>query len=177
MYISEIRDLKIRLLEGEKVFSFNKNSILKSKSILDFISKNFKNDIISGSFALSLYGFITDKRLIGDIDILIKDKNRYTDYKLEGYDDFDIPNRLGYKTFEYKKSLLHKRQCYDVDFFIELPDTKFELLPIYNLKVHNPIQIITYKINLCDKKMAYKHRSDLYYIFNQISKQGLHPIE
>lgn len=170
MFISEIRDLKIRLLEGEKLFSFDRSSCLKNNTILHFISKKFKNDIISGSLALSLYGFITDKRPIGDIDILIKDKSRYTDYEVDSY-DIEIPNRLGYKRFEYKKSFLHKSKFYDVDFFIEEPNTKFDVLPIYDLKVHNPIQIITYKINMHYKKMSYKHGVDLYYIFNQINKR------
>jgi hypothetical protein len=164
--VEEIRDIKIRLLSGEDIFNFN-SGVLKSKSTLDFISKNFKNDIISGSFALSLYGFITDERPIGDIDLLIKDKNRYSDYKSEGYDDFPIPNRLGYKTFEYKRGLLYKRQFFDVDFFIEPSDTKFDLLPLYDLKVHSPIQIINHKIKMINK--SYKHRTDLYYIFKKLN--------
>lgn len=168
---TEFRDFKIRLLNGDVKLSFN-NSYINNNKVLDFICDNFKDDIITGSLALHLYGFI-NHRSIKDIDILIKDKNRYSGYIKGGYGDIVIPNRLGYKEFEYTShkffGILSKKVSYDVDFFLELENTEYSILPYkgYNLKIHNPIQIISHKIEMAEKD--YKHRQDLYYIFNSFN--------
>jgi len=166
---TEFRDFKIRLLDGDVRLSFKESSIINSSKVLDFICDNFKDDIITGSLALHLYGLINHRK-IKDVDILIKDKNRYSGYVREGYGDILIANRLGYKKFEHIThnffGILSKRVSYDVDFFLELKNTEYSILPYkgYNLKIHNPIQIISHKIEMAEKD--YKHRQDLYYIFS-----------
>lgn len=168
---TEFRELKIKLLNGDVKLSFDNSSIVSSEKVLDFICDNFKNDIITGSLALHLYGFI-NHRSIKDVDILIKDKTRYTGYIKGGY-DIVISNRLGYKEFEHVTNsffgILSKRVTYDVDFFLELENTEYSILEYkgHNLKIHNPIQIISHKIGMAEKD--YKHRQDLYLIFNSFN--------
>lgn len=169
---TEFRELKIKLLNGDIKLSFDNSSIVSSEKVLDFICDNFKDDIITGSLALHLYGLI-NHRSIKDVDILIKDKSRYSGYIIGGYDDILIPNRLGYKEFEHVThslfGILSKRVTYDVDFFLELDNTEYSILEYkgHNLKIHNPIQIISHKIGMVEKD--YKHRQDLYLIFNSFN--------
>ena len=104
-------------------FKTEDNQILskfpKEKEILLSYFNNFKNDIISGSIALSLLGLIN--RTVSDIDILIKNKNRYSGYINNTYsDDEELDNRLGYINFEYKKNFFSKTRDYEVDFFLNL---------------------------------------------------------
>lgn len=169
---TEFRELKIKLLNGDVKLSFDNSSIVISERVLDFICNNFKDDIITGSLALHLYGLI-NHRSIKDVDILIKDKSRYSGYIIGGYGDILIPNGLGYKEFEYVThsffGILSKKVTYDVDFFLELENTEFSILEYkgHNLKIHNPIQIISHKIGMAEKD--YKHRQDLYLIFNSFN--------
>jgi len=76
--LPEFRDFKLKLIQSDIEFSVSKEVIKKYHTDLTFIRNNFKNDIISGSIALSLLGLIN--RVASDIDILIKDKNRYSGY-------------------------------------------------------------------------------------------------
>lgn len=180
---TEFRELKIKLLNGDVKLSFDNSSIVSSEKVLDFICDNFKDDIITGSLALHLYGLInhrfiiithfTEIQALKDVDILIKDKSRYSGYINGGYDDILIPNRLGYKEFEHVThslfGILSKKVTYDVDFFLELENTEYSILEYkgHNLKIHNPIQIISHKIGMAEKD--YKHRKDLYLIFNSFN--------
>jgi hypothetical protein len=169
-YISKLRDLKIKMLNGEKFFNIDTSSVEKNKKILDFISNTFVDDIITGSLALALFNLLN--RDIGDIDILIKDPNRYSNYKLQGYGDDVITNRLGYKSFDYKHSLFSRSKNYDVDFFIDngVNFIEFEFNKMV-LKVHHPIEIISHKIEMIKKgrTTSSKHTGDLYRIFNSIN--------
>jgi hypothetical protein len=170
-FAKEFRDFKIRVLSGEVTFLLNEKRILKSRKELDFIFRNFKDDIITGSLALYLHGFIGHRK-INDIDVLIKDKNKHSGYRIGSYGDIEMPNRLGYITFEHTNSalfgLFNKRNIYDVDFFLEPENTKYSKLNYkeYNLKIHSPMQVISYKVGMSEKD--YKHRKDLYYIFNNL---------
>lgn len=76
--LPEFRDFKLKLIQSDVDFSVSKDLVKKYHTDLTFIRNNFKNDIISGSIALSLLGLIN--RVASDIDILIKDKNRYSGY-------------------------------------------------------------------------------------------------
>jgi hypothetical protein len=166
---SEFRDFKIKLFSGDIKLSVSNDIISKNKRVLDFILDNFSDDIISGSLALSLYGLM-NHRVIKDIDILIKDKNRYSGYIKNYYGELIIDNRLGYKDFDYVTHSLFgiwsRKTTYDVDFFLELEKTEYYTIEYrgYNLKIHNPIQIISHKVDMAEKD--YKHKRDLYYIFN-----------
>ena len=68
--LPEFRDFKLKLIQSDIEFSVSKDLIKKYHTDLTFIRNNFKNDIISGSIALSLLGLI--HRVVSDIDIIIK---------------------------------------------------------------------------------------------------------
>ena len=101
----EIRDLKISLLENELDLSVSEEKKEKFRKELLFLKDECPNDIISGSLALNLYGLIN--RDIKDIDILISDKDRYSNYNnnynhLYSNDEKIIKDkRLGYIKFSH----------------------------------------------------------------------------
>ena len=69
-FISDFRDLKLKLINSDISFTLDQSAVSNYNNELTFISKNFPNEIITGSIALSLFGLIN--REISDIDILIK---------------------------------------------------------------------------------------------------------
>ena len=167
-YISKFRDLKIRMINGENLFQIDKDKLKQHKDKLDFISDTLSNDIITGSLSLSLYGLLN--RDIGDIDILIKDSDRYDSYRSYGYGEDDISSRLGYKNIKYKPSFFKISKTYEVDFFKD-NGVHFEEFN-YNgttLKVHHPIEIISHKIEINRITASSKHSGDLYRIFEYIN--------
>lgn len=164
---SDLRDLKIGILNGDKKFEIKQEGIEKNLKVLDFISEVFPGDIITGSLCLSLYGLIN--RNLNDIDLIIKDENRFTDYvkDLYGYEKKILDNRLGYKSFTFKKSFFSKRRNYKVDFFKQVDDIKTDYL-IHNgvkIKIDRPVNVISHKMNM----NSHKHRADLYRIFNKLN--------
>ena len=182
---TEFRDYKLKVLNGE--IDFNPTLKEKYKDLLYFISDEFPNDIISGSLALNILGLIY--RDTNDIDIIIDDKNRYSKYSKDGYDDdeFSTPNRLGYVDFKYKKKpligieilqLFPKYKEYKVDFFHNDNNASFIIFDFNGkkLKVHNPLEIMSYKLNMAINTKVYsstsrKHNEDLTRIFGQMSWQ------
>lgn len=170
--ISEFRDFKINVLEGNLTFQSLrvKNNFEDFSEKLDFISDTFSNDIVSGSLALNLLGLLTRKS--NDIDIVIDDRKRFPSYARGDYDDeFTTPNRLGIREFKYKKNFLTKEKSFEVDFF-ENKEATF-LTFDYNrkkLKIHNPIEIMQHKLEIIQNKMVVastlrKHNEDLTQIF------------
>lgn len=176
--VSELRDLKIKVINNELDFSISKKSVRLLHDELKFISHQFSNDIITGSIALKLFGLIHESRHCNDIDILIKDKNRYSNYYNSGGDYKEIDNRLGYKSFKYKKNFFTKIKNYNVDFFHNTDTSYIEFnYSGVKLKVHNPIDLMTTKLKMCEKKIVsipcatwYKHESDLVFIFNLVNQ-------
>ena len=150
---TEFRNYKLKCLNNEIEFKISKSVVKENKDLLVFITDNFPNDIITGSLGLKLLGLLSRKN--NDIDILIKDKNRYDRYILDGYDDeFTTPNRLGYKSFKYKKGIFTKQKEYEVDFFEDkdVPFLEFDInigtsfnSNVKKIKIHNPLEIINYK--------------------------------
>lgn len=181
---SEFRDYKLKVLSGEIKFTplnYPLDSVYlsskKHKDLLYFISDTFSNDIVSGSLALSLFGLL--HRQVNDIDILIDDKNRYDGYNKDGYsdDEFSTPNRLGYKKFKYKRGIFTSEKEYNVDFF-ENVGASFITVDFdgKKVKVHNPLEIMDYKLNMAInpkviKSTSRKHNEDLTQIFGQMSWQ------
>lgn len=167
--ISELRNLKIRLLNGDIKLSFSEKAIKKYSKELNFIGGELeKDDIITGSLCLALYGLID--RDISDIDIIIKNKNRYKNYRRYGYgNDNDIPNRLGYKEISKKYKLWYifkKKLTYQVDFFENTGNHSYSILNYsgYKLRVDNPIQVMQLKNSLHNPQWissSIKHREDL----------------
>ena len=166
---TEFRNLKLKVISGELTFSINQVVSKQLSSELDFINSEFKSDIISGSIVLKLYGLI--KRDINDIDILLDDKSRYTNYKIGGYDEDSVPNRLGSKDFKYKSGFFSKKKEYEVDFF-ENTDAPYDLVKIGNntYKLHNPLEILNYKMSMAlnNTNSGLKHNEDLSLIFRHL---------
>lgn len=173
---SSLRDLKIKMITNDDiVFSIKNQNIDIYKTELDFIKKTCPNDIITGSLALNLYGLIN--REYNDIDVLIKDKNRYTgyyniDHSYGGDIDFS-DNRLGYKDHIYQKELKFKNVLlnnllfpftllinnliklfgneynFKVDYFLD-NDVRFNTFEYkgHNYKIHCPLQILEQKVSM-----------------------------
>ncbi|HPZ24137.1 MAG TPA: hypothetical protein PLC25_04795 [Bacilli bacterium] len=166
---TEFRDLKLKVINSELKFNVNKSVANQLSKELEFVSKEFGSDILSGSIVLKLYGLL--RRDINDIDILIDDKSRYSGYSIGGYDEDSVPNRLGKKTFFYKKGFFSRKKEYNVDFF-ENTDAPYDLVKIGDktFKLHNPFDIINYKMSMIlsstsSVDSSRKHNEDLSSIF------------
>ena len=184
---TEFRDYKLKVLNGEINFTPSAKALDKHRDLLHFISDELPNDIISGSLALNIFGLIY--RDTNDIDVLIDDKSRYPKYIRDGYDDdeFSTPNRLGYVEIKYKKrsligieklQIFPKYKEYKVDFFHNDNNASFITIDFNGkkLKVHNPLEIMDYKLNMAINTKVYsqtsrKHNEDLTQIFGQMSWQ------
>jgi hypothetical protein len=180
----EFRNFKLKSINNEIDFKISDSVVDENKELLTFITDTFPNDIITGSLALKLFGLISRKS--NDIDILIKDKSRYDKYIIDGYDDeFTTPNRLGYKSFKYKKGIFSKEVEYNVDFFEDknVPFLEFTIdisttfhSNIKKIKIHNPLEIMDYKLGIFAnpkviKTTGRKHNEDLTQIFSQVPWQ------
>jgi hypothetical protein len=177
---AEFRNYKLKSINNEINFKISESVVKENKDLLTFLTDNFPNDVITGSLALKLLGLLSRKN--NDIDILIKDKNRYDRYILDGYDDeFTTPNRLGYKPFKYKKGIFSKEVEHNVDFFEDknVPFLEFTIdisttfnSNIKKIKIHNPLEIMNFKLGIfANPKVARatgrKHNEDLTQIFGQ----------
>jgi hypothetical protein len=176
----EFRNFKLKSINNEIEFKITDSVVDENKELLTFITDTFPNDIITGSLALKLFGLIGRKS--NDVDILIKDKNRYDKYIIDSYDDeFTTPNRLGYKPFKYKKGIFSKEVEYNVDFFEDknVPFLEFTIdisttfhSNIKKIKIHNPLEIMDYKLGIfanpkVGRATGRKHNEDLTQIFSQ----------
>jgi hypothetical protein len=173
--IKEFRDFKLKVINEDIVFNITNSSIRSLGNELDFIKDTFREeDIITGSIALRLFGLL--HRGSNDIDILIKDKDRYS-YIKDDY-EWEIPNRLGYKSFNYRPNFFSKKIEYDVDFFedlgcnfteIEIDDLNLSKSCIFlekkSIRVHNPIEILDFKMRMAIEAKSDKHNDDLTKIF------------
>ena len=104
-----LRDFKLGIITGEREIKICQESLKKFDEQLTFIKDEFANDIITGSLGLNIFGFLD--REISDIDILIKDKERYTGYNSGEYyrrtknNELDMDSRLGYLEIKYKNQI------------------------------------------------------------------------
>ena len=186
---TEFRNLKFKLLDGAELdFSIRDDIKNKFSNELRFIKAKCQDDIITGSLALNLYGFIS--RGITDIDLLIKDKSRYSYYSDTHNmiyhimkEDNPKNNRLGYVTLKYKDRTFYNlfgafsyEKEYLVDFFENI-DNEFETFKFegHEYKIQSLLEIIDIKSKLYEarKQDEYsdakaKHHSDLYNIFLNI---------
>jgi hypothetical protein len=117
---SSLRDLKIKMITTDEIKFFVKTQNIKVyEKELDILRLFCPDDVITGSLALNLYGLIN--RDCNDIDIIIKDKNRYPKghyrknlyrfYNQNGmYDNIFSENRLGYKQHSYIKEFTIKNR-------------------------------------------------------------------
>ena len=171
---TEFRDFKLKVLNNEITFTPSKDALEKHKDVLSFILDNLPNDIISGSIALNILGLL--HRPTFDVDMIINDKNRYSEYAKDGYEDdeFSTPNRLGYVDFKYKEGTFTPEKEYRVDFFHNDYGASFITIEFNKkqIKIHNPLEIMDYKLNMAiNSKIirltSEKHNEDLTRIFGQ----------
>jgi hypothetical protein len=174
---SSLRDLKIQMITTDDVkFSVSAPNMEVHENELDFLKIACPNDVITGSFALNLYGLIN--RSCNDIDVLIKDKDRYpnghyyNDHSYSGDVDFS-ENRLGYKQHVYRKEVTIKNPFlnsllysftiainylikvfgneynYKVDYFLD-NDVRFNTFEYkgHTYKIHCPLQIMDQKLDM-----------------------------
>ena len=174
---SALRDLKIQMITTDDVkFSVSVPNMEVHEKELDFLKITCPDDVITGSFALNLYGLIN--RGCNDIDILIKDKDRYpkghyySDHAYSGDVGFS-ENRLGYKQHIYRKEFTIKNPFinslfypftlpinylikvfgneynFKVDYFID-NDVRFNTFEYkeHTFKIHCPIQIMDQKLDM-----------------------------
>lgn len=169
---SEFRDFKLKAIDGQLKFDMIKSIPSDISDKLDFIIDTLNEDIISGSLSLYLLGLLSRKS--NDLDIIIPNRNRYSNYSLGDYDDeFTTPNRLGIRVFKYKKNFFSSEATHEVDFF----ENKQASFLSFNykksqIKIHNPLEVIQHKIEIIENKMvakttSRKHNEDLTYIFGK----------
>lgn len=138
--------------------------------MFNFIRKTFPNDIVSGSFALKSYGLIS--RDVNDLDILISDKNRYSNYRKGDYGDIEeihISNRLGYVDIDYKDGFFSFKKKYKVDFF-ENQSANYQTTKS-GIKIHNPMELLNCKMAMAISaygESSRKHRKDLTDVFRMM---------
>ena len=179
--LSEMRNLKIRMITEDIKFEVADNLSNFYSNQLNFIIDQYPDAIISGSLALNLYGLVY--REMSDIDLIV-DKRPTGSFSKNSYGDENIETtsvRVGYKhiTENFKwRNLFRKRETYQVDFFID-NDNKVK----YNtfvfkgktLKIQDPVQITEQKIEMVNNADNYqyrakqKHNLDLFVIFKQIN--------
>lgn len=167
--ISSLRDYKLKVINGDVNFNLSKSITNDIYEKLDFIIETFPDDVISGSFSLRLLGLIT--RTPNDIDIVISNGKRYDKYLVGDYDEeIFIPNRLGIRSFKYKRNFFSKERDYEVDFF-EDKNPVFLTLSYKRklIKIHNPIEVIQLKLDILknsgNTSTSQKHKNDLTVIF------------
>lgn len=163
---SRFRDLKLKLISSNNTFTISNESVKKYYDHLLFITKEFPNDVITGSIGLSLFGLI--HRDIGDIDILIKDENRYSKYINDSYgdDEVKIENRLGFIKFDFQKGLFSRRKIYQVDFFKDLGVNFIEFqFEGNNLKIQHPLEILSAKMGMTRNDKHYRDLEVILYKF------------
>ena len=174
---SALRDLKIQMITTDDVkFSVSPVNMEVHENELDFLKIVCPDDVITGSFALNLYGLIN--RGCNDIDILIKDKDRYpkghyyNDHSYSGDVGFS-ENRLGYKYQIHRKEVVINNKFinnllfpfilvinylikvfgneynFKVDYFID-NGVKYNTFDYkgHTYKIHCPIQIMEQKLEM-----------------------------
>lgn len=169
----KIRDLKINsLLDNNKKIEILKSRLKENKVELSFIkSKLDKDDIITGSLSLILYGLINRKA--HDIDILISDPKRYEHYFNSTYGDEEngAKGRLGYKKIRYGN--IFKSNTYEVDFFKQKDNVIYNEFKFkrHIFKIHNPLEVLKYKVYLLKNNFMDKHYNDIQESYSNLIKK------
>lgn len=156
-WAQELRDFKIDIVSGDRKLEIAEKAKLRFARELRFVAERFPEDVITGSLALNLYGLIDRK--IGDIDIMIADRSRFSGYRQglmygEPKDgEMKLSNRLGYIEFRESGSLIRRllgrSRTWEVDFF-ETPSAKFVEFEFEGkmFRVHDAISVVETKCEL-----------------------------
>lgn len=165
-----LRDFKLSIITGEQEIKICQESLKRFDEQLTFIREEFPDDVITGSLGLNIFGFLD--REISDIDILIKDKERYSGYNSGEYyhrtkgNELDMDSRLGYLEIKHKKSGIWNKffpKKYKVDFFQYSSQNYVEVeYKGHMYKVQHPMDILETKSTL----VGNKHYRDLYCILD-----------
>lgn len=165
-----LRDFKLGIITGDREIKANSEILGKFDKELTFIKDEFPDDVITGSLGLNIFGFLD--REISDIDILIKDKERYSGYNSGEYyhrtkgNELDMASRLGFLEIKHKlpgiwNKLFPKK--YIVDFFQYNKQSYVEVeYKGHIYKVQHPMDILEAKSTLAGNK----HYRDLYCILD-----------
>jgi hypothetical protein len=178
--LSEMRNLKIRMVTEDIKFEVADNLCDLYSEQLKFIIEQYPEAIISGSLALNLYGLIY--RDMSDIDLIV-DKRPAGVLHKDTYGDENImttSDRLGYQyiTESFKwRNIFNKRKTYQVDFFLNTGNVKYNTFAFKgrNVKIQDPVQITEQKIAMVNNAENHmftgkqKHNRDLFSIFKQIN--------
>jgi hypothetical protein len=162
---SKFRNFKIECLEKNKLIikdhRLEKFKLTKNYKIIE---SEFKNQIITGSISLWLYGLLEEERKFKDVDLITSELNRILIQK-EYYSGELDKRYLGYKEYKFSSGFIFKKkEIINVDFF-KYDTQKFTEYD--GLKIHNPLEIIKTKIELSKGfNNSFKHRNDLNTIFN-----------
>ena len=164
-----LRDFKLGIVTGDVELRASQSALKRFDGEMSFIKDEFPDDVITGSLALNLFGLLD--REISDIDIIIKDRKRYSGYAPGLYygmargNETAMKSRLGYLVVEHRKKgfwnwMFPKK--HKVDFFEESNARFLEVEHRGHVyKVQHPIDIIETKIAL----EGNKHYRDLYCMF------------
>jgi hypothetical protein len=179
--LSEIRNLKIRLITEDVKFKVFENNFDRYESYLRFIGDQYPDAIISGSLALNLYSLIN--REIKDIDLIV-DQRPTGGFHRDRYGDENIPvnsERLGYQyiteDFSWRR-IFNKRQTFNVDFFLDNNDkVKYNTFTFNKktYKIQDPVQIIEQKLEMVNNAENHmfeskrKHNKDLFVFFKNFN--------
>ena len=172
---AELRNLKIEIVSGERKVEISEASKKKHAEELRFIGSTFrKEDVITGSLALNLYGLIDRK--VGDIDIMIQDPVRYSGYVRgirygEPEDgEMKLSNRLGSKEFKARATgllrfvpFLRKGRTWEVDFFDADPKYVAFEFEGREYRVQEPMAVVETKCVLEEKsikRVRYSYEDD-----------------
>jgi hypothetical protein len=179
--LSEIRNLKIRLITEDVKFKVSENTFYRYENHLRFIGNQYPDSIITGSLALNLYSLIN--REMKDIDLIV-DKRPSGGFNKNRYGDENIPvnsERLGYQyiteDFSWKR-IFNKRQTFNVDFFLDENDkVKYNTFTFNKktYKIQDPVQIIEQKLEMVNNAENHmyeskrKHNKDLFVFFKNFN--------
>ena len=178
--LSEMRNLKIRMVTEDIKFEVADNLIDLYSNYLNFIIEQYPDAIISGSLALDLYGLLN--RPISDIDLIVNKRPAGVLHK-DTYGDENImttSDRLGYQyiTESFKwRNIFNKRKTYQVDFFLNTGNVKYNTFAFKgrNVKIQDPVQITEQKIAMVNNTENHmftgkqKHNLDLFVIFKHFN--------
>ena len=172
---SKFRDFKLTLLQNNFEFKVDtkKLEVFKKSNAYKALIY-YPNEVLSGSISLYLHGLL-NFREFNDIDIIVDDRQKVSDYT--PMNNSNVDNFIGHKYIsiepEYKffKRLFGAPEAkkIKVDFF---ENKNCECTIIDGLWIHNPIEIIHFKLNLAyivgtdTYSNTNKHISDLERIFN-----------
>lgn len=164
---SLFRDFKINCITNNELsIKENRFKIFKTNKIYQILESELKDEIITGSISLWLFGLLPENRKIKDIDVITSVSVPGL-YQKSNYSGEDVDGYMGYKEYNFKSGFFFKKdETIEIDYFKNNSQNYTEF---NGFKFHNPFEIIQFKIDLMrNDHNLNKHRMDLDSIFNSI---------